>query len=57
MYKKVHFNEVLFPNKAKNLFPNKTWNLSLLPLWTVSARQGPVLGPAQLIQTGPGLSL
>ena len=24
-----------------SVFPNKTRNLSLLPLWTVSARQGP----------------
>ena len=47
---------VMFPNKTRNLFPNKTRNLSLLPPWTISAMQGPVLGPAQSIQTGTGTS-
>ena len=47
----MHFNDVPFPNKTINWFPNKTRNLSLLPLWTVSARQGPVLGPVQSIRT------
>ena len=41
----MHFNKVMFPNKTRNLFLNKTRNLSLLSRWTVSARQGPVLGP------------
>ena len=45
----MHFNKVMFLNKTRNLFLNKTRNLSLLSLWTVSARQGPVLGPAQSI--------
>jgi len=54
---KVHFNTVLFQNNTRNLFPNKTNNISLLPLWTVSARQGPVLGPVQSIQARPGTSL
>ena len=51
--KKVHFSKVTFLNKTRNLLPNKTRNLPLLPRWTVSARQGPVLGPAQSILTGP----
>ena len=53
----MHFNKVMFPYKSRNLFLNKTRKLSLLPRWTVSARQGPVLGPAQSILTGPGISL
>ena len=47
----------MFPNKTSNLFLNKTRNFSLLPRWTVSARPGPVLGPAQSILTGPQISL
>ena len=45
----MHFNKVMFPNKTRNLFLNKTRNLSLLSRWTVSARQGPVLGHAHSI--------
>ena len=45
----MHFKNVMFPNKTRNLFLNKTRNIPLLPRWTVSARQGPVLGPAQSI--------
>ena len=52
----MHFNKALFPNKIRNMFQNKTRNLYLLPLWTVSACQGPVLGPAQSIQKGLGIS-
>ena len=53
----MYFNEVLFSKKTRNLFQNKTSNPSLLPIWPVSASQGPVLCPAQSIQTGPGTSL
>ena len=51
------FNMVLFPKMTRNMFPNKTRNLSLLLLWTISARQGPVLGLTHSIRTGPGISL
>ena len=53
----MYFNKVMFPNKTRNLFLNKTRNFSLLPRWTVSARQGPVLGPARSILTGRGIPL
>ena len=43
----MHFNKVMVSNKTRNLFLNKTRNISLLPRWTDSTRQGPILGPAQ----------
>ena len=39
----MYFNEILVSNKTMNRFTNTTRNLSLLPLWTVSARQGQFL--------------
>ena len=41
---KVHFNEVLFLLTISI----KTKNISLLPLWSVSASQGPVPSPASI---------
>ena len=38
-------------------FPNKTMQFSMLPLWTVFARQMPIPCPAQSLQTGRGTSL
>ena len=54
---KFYKRYILMSSCSRLPFPNKTRNLSLLPLWIVSARQGPVPGPAQSIQTGPGTSL